>query len=611
MGAPRGHRAKPQGGRLIRHCVSVPAHGRRPAAVRRRPGGKVRLLAAGLLLTVFIPAARAELVIEGIDGELLGNARAFAGLTEEACDAPAWRVRRGFRDLDQELVEALRALGYYSPSFEKSLDLEREGCWLARVTVEQGPRTRYRQVRIRIGGAAEDDRAFLAQVLEGRPREGEPLHHGAYARYKDRLRVAAAERGYVEAEFTTARIDVWPEQQAADVTLHFASGPRYRVGDITVEQDFLEPGLVEAYLDLEEGVPYESALISDAYQAMLTSGYFRTVRIEPDLSVSPDHRIPVAVRLTPATRIEYTAGVGVSTDAGLRLRGGYENMRVNDRGHRLGAELLASDVESFLTASYRRPIGDPTVEWLSYNAGLRNEDTETSESDSATLGVKRVTKLGSDWLRTEGLEVGYWDYAVSTDREDSILVIPSLSFSRAQFDWEVNPRRGYSVGVESRGTHRAIGSTTSFLQLSGYFRFVYPLGAKGKFIAGTELGLTMRSELDELPPEFRFFAGGDSSVRGYGYQTLGPSDEEGNVIGGTRLATVRLEYAHDLFGNFAGAVFVDAGNAFDELDWSPSIGAGIGLRWRSPVGPLRVYLAHPFDDPDRSVRLHITLGPDL
>jgi translocation and assembly module TamA len=558
---------------------------------RRMTGGTGLLSAAGLLLAALAVTARAELVIEGVDGELLDNARAFAGLTGEACDAPAWRVRRGFRDLEQELAEALRALGYYSPSFEKSLDLEREGCWLARVTVEPGPRTRYRQVRIRIGGAAEDDEALLTEALEGRPREGEPLHHGAYARYKDRLRVAAAERGYVEAEFTTARIDVWPEQQAADVTLHFASGPRYRVGEITVEQDFLQPGLVDAYLDLEEGVPYESALISDAYQAMLTSGYFRTVRIEPDLSVSPDHRIPVAVRLTPATRIEYTAGVGVSTDAGLRLRGGYENMRVNDRGHRL--------------------IGDPTVEWLSYSAGLRNEDTDTSESDSATLGVKRVTKLGSDWLRTEGLEFGYWDYEVSTDREDSLLVIPSLAFSRARFDWDVNPRRGYSVGVESRGTHRAIGSTTSFLQLTGYFRFVYPVGTKGKLIAGTELGVTMKSELDELPPEFRFFAGGDASVRGYGYQTLGPTDEEGNVIGGTRLATVRLEYAHDLVGNFAGAVFVDAGNAFDELDWSPSIGAGIGLRWRSPVGPLRVYLAHPFDDPDRSVRLHITLGPDL
>ena len=574
----------------------------------RRGAGAAALVAAVLLAA---PAARAELVIEGIEGELLKNARAFAGLGGEACDAPVWRVRRGFRDLDQQLTDALRALGYYEPSFEKSLDLEREGCWLATVRVLPGPRTRYRDVEIRIGGAAEDDSVFLAAANERRPRQGEPLHHGDYAAYKDRLRVAAADRGYVEAEFTAARIDVWPEQQAADVTLHFASGPRYRLGEITVDQDFLEPGLVRAYLDLREGVPYDARLISEAYQAMLTSGYFRSVRIEPDLSVSPDQRIPVTVQLTPATRIEYTAGVGVSTDAGLRLRGGYENMRVNDRGHRFGAQLLASDVESYLTANYRLPLGDPTVEWLTYNAGLRNEDTKTSETDSMTLGVKRVTRLGGDWLRTEGLQFGYWDYQVSTEDDDSVLVLPSLAFSRASFDWDINPRRGYTLGIESRGTHEAIGSTTSFLQFSGYFRFVHPLGEKGKVIAGTELGLTVKREFDELPPEFRFFAGGDASVRGYGYQTLGPKDEEGNVVGGTRLATVRLEYVHDLFGNFAGAVFVDAGNAFNELQWSPSIGAGIGLRWRSPVGPLRVYLAHPFDDPNRSVRLHITLGPDL
>jgi len=602
-----------RGGVLTSRCASASAGSNGPAGLQRRSGRVAAAFLGGLLVAVAIgvPAARAELLIEGIEGELLDNAHSFAGLSDEPCDAPAWRVRRGFRNLDQEVTDALRALGHYGPTFEKTLDLEREGCWLATVVVDPGPRTRYREVEVRIGGAAEEDPAFLAEARAGRPREGEPLHHGKYAAYKDRLRIAAAERGYVEAEFTAARIDVWPEQQAADVTLHFASGPRYRIGEVTVEQDFLEPALVRAFLDLPEGVPYDASLVSDAYQAMLTSGYFRSVRIEPDLGVSPDHRIPVTVRLTPATRIEYNVGAGVSTDGGVRLRGGYENMRVNDRGHRLRAELLASDVESFLTTSYRLPVGDPTVEWLSYNAGLRNEDTDTSETDSATFGVKRVTKLGGDWLRTEGIELGYWDYQVSTDSEDSVLVLPSLAFSRARFDWDVNPRRGYSIGVEARGTHRAIGSTTSFLQFSGYFRFVHPLGPKGKLIAGTELGLTMKSELEELPPEFRFFAGGDASVRGYGYQTLGPTDEQGNVVGGTRLATVRLEYAHDLFGNFAGAVFVDAGNAFDEFEWSPSVGAGIGLRWRSPVGPLRVYLAHPFDDPGRSVRLHISLGPDL
>ncbi|MEJ2604257.1 MAG: BamA/TamA family outer membrane protein, partial [Gammaproteobacteria bacterium] len=392
---------------------------------------------------------------------------------------------------------------------------------------------------------------------------------------------------------------------------HFASGPRYRIGEVTIEQDFLEPGLVGSYLELAEGQPYDAAVISDAYQAMLTSGYFRSVRIEPDLSVSENHEIPITVRLTPAKRIEYTVGAGLSTDSGLRLRSGYQNTRVNEQGHRFRGDLLISGIESYLTAGYRVPWGDPTVEWLNYSIGLRKEDTDTSESDSITLGVQRITRLGSDWIRTDSLELGHWDYSVGTETETSRLVVPSVGFSRNRFDWRENPRQGHSIGVKSRGTHRVLGSTTSFLQFTGYLRFIYPVGEAGKLIAGTDLGITLKSDLDELPPEFRFFAGGDSSIRGYGYQTLGPTDEEGNVIGGTRLATFRLEYAHDLFGNFAGAVFVDVGNAFDALGWAPAVGAGIGLRWRSPVGPLRVYLAHPFDDPDRAVRLHISLGPDL
>ena len=109
----------------------------------------------------------------------------------------------------------------------------------------------------------------------------------------------------------------------------------------------------------------------------------------------------------------------------------------------------------------------------------------------------------------------------------------------------------------------------------------------------------------------RFFAGGDESVRGFGYNTLGPKDELGNVIGGSNLLVASLEYERWLRGNFYGVVFADAGNAFDDLDVDPAAGAGLGLRWQSPVGPLRIYLAHPLNKSDRSVRLHIRLGADL
>ncbi|MEJ2604289.1 MAG: POTRA domain-containing protein, partial [Gammaproteobacteria bacterium] len=233
--------------------------GRRQAVARRSAAGLVVMVATVIgSCGMLVPrSAFAELVIEGIDGELLDNARAYANLQEVSCDAPDWRIRRGFRTLDADLTTALRALGYYEPTFSKNLEFEAE-CWRARVVVEPGPRTRYRKVDIRITGSAEDDAEFLAAVQKNRPREGEPLHQGRYNAYKDRLRVAAAERGYVEAKFTTARVDVWPEERAAEVTLHFASGPRYRIGEVTIEQDFLEPGLVGSYLELAEGQPYDA-----------------------------------------------------------------------------------------------------------------------------------------------------------------------------------------------------------------------------------------------------------------------------------------------------------------------------------------------------------------
>ena len=142
-------------------------------------------------------------------------------------------------------------------------------------------------------------------------------------------------------------------------------------------------------------------------------------------------------------------------------------------------------------------------------------------------------------------------------------------------------------------------------------RYLRSLSDSSRILARATIGATAKSEFDELPPSVRFFAGGDESIRGFGFDTLGPEDDSGNVIGGSNLLVASIEYEHLLRGNFYGAVFVDAGNAFDALDVDPAVGAGIGLKWLSPVGPLRFYLGHPLNKSDRSVRLHIRLGADL
>jgi translocation and assembly module TamA len=140
---------------------------------------------------------------------------------------------------------------------------------------------------------------------------------------------------------------------------------------------------------------------------------------------------------------------------------------------------------------------------------------------------------------------------------------------------------------------------------------VHPLGSKGRIIGRGQLGYTNVDDFSRLPASERFFAGGDQSVRGYDYQKLAPVDSSGEVVGGQYLAVGSIELDYLFVGNFGAAVFVDAGNADDTFLPQAKLGAGIGFRWRSPVGMLRVDLAHPFDDPDNNYRLHISIGPDL
>jgi translocation and assembly module TamA len=121
----------------------------------------------------------------------------------------------------------------------------------------------------------------------------------------------------------------------------------------------------------------------------------------------------------------------------------------------------------------------------------------------------------------------------------------------------------------------------------------------------------VKDELEALPATVRFFTGGDTSVRGYGFETIGPLDDEGEVTGGSNLAVFSVEFDRQVAGNWAVAGFVDTGSAFNGKDAEFKTGIGIGIRWYSPLGPIRIDVAHPLDDPDRDLRLHITLGTDL
>jgi len=563
------------------------------------------------VISLFVAdATRAQVEISGLDEASEINALIYLRLDDEACDAPEWRVRERFADAPAEIGTAMQAFGFYDARVVSELSFS-EACWAASFRVEPGEPVRLREVDVAVLGAAAEDRSFAATVGAHPLVEGEPLNHGTYERLKRALLDLAQERGYAEAELAASRIDVYPADLAADITLHFTSGPRYSFGEIRVSQAVLEEELLDRYFSFSQGQPYDGRQLSLLYAALVDSGYFMSVDVRPLGPQREARQIPVSVSLQAARTRAMRYGIGFATDTGPRLRIERSNRRLNERGHQFTLNALLSPVISEITANYRYPYGDPRSEWISFDAGIKHEKTESVDSDSIQLGARRVVARYSGWRETRFVDFLIEDFEVGVQADRAQLLIPGVSWLKAEADDSIRPERGYRIGLELRGAADGVGSDTSLLQVTAQGKWIWSMLNDSRFILRAQLGATKVERFSSLPPSVRFFAGGDNSVRGYEYESLGPRDESGQVIGGSNLAIASVEYEHPLNRRWSIAAFVDSGNAFNGTDLEPKSGAGVGFRWQSPLGPIRVDLAKPLNNADRSLRLHVSLGPDL
>jgi len=563
-----------------------------------------------LVLAGTCSAALAEVEILGLENALLENALAHLSLDEEACDAPVWRVQERYTSAPDEIRNGIEAYGYYDGAVSSSLEFA-EACWSARFDVDPGEPVLVRNLDISITGEADQDPTFETIIDRVDLAPGEPLNHSAYEQIKRTLLDLGRARGYVDARYATSRLDVYPSEHAADITLHFDSGPRYRFGEIELAQDVLDAQLLERYFDFSPGDPYDANKVNDLYSSLRGSGYFNQVDVRPLPADRESREIPIRVDLFAGTRRLLTYGVGFSTDTGPRFRMGRVNTRRNERGHQSNINLQLSPVVSELTFTYRLPYGDPRSEWLSFQTGVKHEDTETSSSDSLEFGVRRLVPLQGSWRHSQFVDYLLEDFTIGDQQGRSRLLMPGVDWTKLVADDTLRPSAGHRLNFELRGATDALGSDTSFVQAAISAKRIWPLPNAARILVRGEVGATWEDDFDALPPSVRFFAGGDTSVRGYEYESLGPLDADGEVVGGSSLATASVEYEHPVVPRWSVAAFIDAGDAFNGSDLDPKVGAGLGFRWQSPLGPIRVDVAKPLDGDDRGARLHISLGPDL
>jgi translocation and assembly module TamA len=383
-------------------------------------------------------------------------------------------------------------------------------------------------------------------------------------------------------------------------------------------------GFLDRYVPFKSGDYFSQNQLLELQQALNGADYFAVVNVLPDVDEAKGGLVDITVQLAPAKRTIYTGGPFIGTDTGFGVRGGMERRWVNRRGHKWKNELVVAQKLKTLSTLYSIPL--PGDNQRSYNVGANFRDANTATSQSRTLElVGNETRQWHGWTRTLGVHALSGTFTVGKrgnepdntpgiEHGQSTLVFGEAALTRKQADNPDFVRRGWLLSVAARSTAGSLLSDASFSQLIADAKWIRAFGtrSRNRLILRGSAGMTWTNDFAALPPQLRFFAGGDRSVRGYGYQSIGPRNSTDRVIGGKNLLVASSEIEHYFTRNWGMAAFVDAGNAFSGTDYRPKIGAGLGLRWRSPVGMIRVDLGTPIhDDRAHGIQLHLVIGPDL
>lgn len=549
--------------------------------------------------------------VSGIDKILEENVRLYLSI-EQQKNHPLisdGRLRRLHKKADQEISSALQPFGYYRPTISSSLEKADSGEWQASYNIDPGPALRIAEFNFVISTEMGQDPEFQKLIQRQALQTGNVFTHPEYDSFKADLAKLASERGYFRAAFSENRVEIDLKDYVARVYLNYDGGPRFIFGEVLLRQDVLQAEFLQRYIPFKKGDAYSLDKLIELQHVLNDTDYFQTVEVSPGEALPGNNEIPVEVSLTPRKENRYLFGIGYGTDTGVRTKFGWQRPRVNDRGHRFDSEIGVSEVGHNLEANYRIPVLNPRTDQLVYSVSEVDEEVDDVDSDLRSVGVSLNRRRG-EWRETLALEYQREDFEIGNDSDETALLIPGVTWSRIWGKNFIYVLDGLRFDFALRGADEELGSDVSFSEVYSSLKFITSLDRSNRFIARGSVGSISTNDFDKLPPSVRFFTGGSQTVRGYEYRSLAPEDDSGDVIGARRLLTGSIEFEHSLNDRWAVAVFYDAGNAIDDFDDDLERGAGFGVRWNSPVGPVRIDLANAISD-DETWQLHLNIGPDL
>lgn len=558
-------------------------------------------------------AERVEVTVSGVEGELHMNvlARLTIYLHRESERLQAPTVKRLHRQAEEDIRSALAPLGYYNPVTKGVLLKTREG-WQAEYVIDKGPPVRVGEVSIVSNGPGRDNPAIREAIAAFPVKKGDVLNQEVYEEGKKKLVNIAFGEGYLDAALPQRALRINRETNDASVNLVLDTGELYLFGKTTSRQQIIRPDLLDRYLPYREGEPYSPAKLFELQSTLYRTDYFSRVAVRGLPEKAADHAIPVEVDLTaPEHRNKYGFGLGYATDTGARGKIDWSNRLFNTHGHRANATLQLAERENILSFLYQMPVlKDPRYYKIVGAVSYQDRNWEDTETELFTSGVN-LAYDGPVYQFGTGLELRDELYDVGDTSGDSTLLVPSLNIGFILADDILETQNGLQASLGVLGGVNGLISDVSFLQATLSGKGVLTPLDDWRLIGRGSVGATLVDSIDSLPPSLRFYTGGDTSIRGYRYKSIGTRDSSGAVIGGRYLAVGSIELERHVYKQWSVATFWDGGTATDDLTLNFFQGVGAGIRFRLPFGQIRLDVASAVTEDDTPLRLHFNVGGDL
>ena len=576
---------------------------------------KISFKFTALLLSFVAFSAFAEqtvdIEIRGIKGE---RAVRNTELNVELIDIQEMDGSERCKQLVTEAVDkGLRVFGYYSSSvtFELKMRKGKRNLLIAHVT--PGEPTRIAGSDVQIEGEAAQDEAFEA-LRKNLPKDGELVEHQKYEDYKNSISTLALARGYLDGEFAVSRLEISPETHQAWWRMRFDSGVRYHYGVIKFSHAQIRRDYLQNMLQIKSGEPYLVNQLSALSNDFSSTNWFTSVLLQPHID-EKNKQVDLDILLYPRKKNAMELGVGFATDTGPHLQIGWRKPWINDRGHSFRTNLYLSSPKQTWEATYKMPLlKNPLNYYYEFSTGLENENDNDTKTTAATLAGLRYWNNAEGWQYFAGMRARYDKFTQAGIEDKTLLVYPTGGFTRTRLRGGIFPSWGDAQKITVDVAHKGALSEVSFFKLQASSGWVRTYADKHRIVTRAEIGYLHTKDIHKIPPVLRFFAGGDRSVRGYGYKKISPRDRNNKLIGGSRLFSGSFEYQYQVYPSWWSAVFVDAGlaaNRFSKRELR--YGAGVGVRWASPVGAIKFDIATPIRDKDSSknIQFYIGLGSEI